>query len=694
PLLLAVLLMVPVVLSRYHAGIDRHTKQVALGVFGAYAQRLGRDRERRESILDAAHFPTTFRVYSARTLLYSALLAVAGSIFGVYLLWGVFATQGVVDQADVAAALPESLSVLAQLFVLPELSPGQLFAILLLSSATVGVMLGLSTYALRWWWPAHVAANRRRRIDASLPATISFVYALSRSGMSFPRVMETLAANRAVYGDPADEVGVAVREMDLMGHDVVTAVQSLSERTPSEQYKEFAANLASVLQSGRSLSQFLRDQYEGYTEEAVAQQEQLLELLATLAEVYVTGLVAGPLFLITILVVMGLTLSGTLDLLRVISYGIIPLANMGFILYLTTITESLQATRERIDIRDPQGGIANVRRIDDEERSAARPDGGHPDAPVHPDVERLERYDALRGIRETMTRPGRVLMQDPTAILWVTVPVALVYVVLSLPAAVTLDPFVVDVLMLDDIIVRATLFVSGTFAVVYHAHIRRIRRIEAILPDFLDRLASINEAGMTIVESLGRVRRGDIGALDEEIDRIWADIEWGADVESALYRFERRVRTTVVTRMVALLNNAMSSSGDLADVLRIAAEQAKNDRRLARQRRQEMVTYLMVIYVSFFVFLVIVVALDQVLIPALPTESLGAQSGAAGGSALSVLGSVDPDAYTLVFFHTVLIQGTFSGFVAGQMGGGNPKHGAKHASILLFLAYAAFLVLP
>jgi flagellar protein FlaJ len=292
-----------------------------------------------------------------------------------------------------------------------------------------------------------------------------------------------------------------------------------------------------------------------------------------------------------------------------------------------------------------------------------------------------------------VTRPLRTLLREPTAILWVTVPIALVWLAIRIPSAVYTDPLLVDVTIMDDILIRSTLFVTVTFAIVHSAHHRRVKRIEAVVPDFLDRLASINEAGMTVVESIGRLRQGNLGALNEEIERIWADIEWGADVESAMYRFERRVQTTLVTRIVTLLNNAMSTSGDLSDVLRIAAEQAKTDRRLQRERRQEMVTYLMVIYVSFLVFLVIIVALNSVLIPSLPTDPVN--TGAAGSDGLlSNIGNIDPDEYTLVFFHTALVQGLFSGFVAGQMGGGNAKHGAKHASILLLIAYVAFLLLP
>lgn len=700
PLVVAILLTIPVAFSPFHPGINRWTKRMSLLLFGRYVNRIGRNREHRQTLLNQAHFPVTFRVYSAKTLFYSTLLAFAGAIYGVYILWGFLRAQRLIDERSVKRALPDPLSFISNLFRVSELAPTELFVLLLISSSTVGLMLGLATYSLRWWWPSNLANARRRRIEADLPSVISFIYALSRSGMNFPRVLRTLAENRSVYGDGADEVAVAVREMDVMGKDLVTAIVGMAERTPSEQFEEFSANLASILQSGRSLSQFLRDQHEFYREQTEAQQEQLLELLSTLAEVYVTVLVAGPLFMITILVVLGLALGGTLGILQMIVYGIIPLANIVFILYLSMVTESLRATRDRIQFDDPFGGIANVRRLSDSEDSLAQTDGGS--AYTHPNVERLERYETFRGLREQLSQPARTLMHNPLSILWVTAPIALVYVLFRLPAAISLaaltppygvgiNPSVVDIRVLDDIVVRATLLVTITFSIVHYAYIRRINRIENAIPDFLDRLASINEAGMTIVESIGRLRNSDLRALNNEIDRIWGDIEWGADVESALYRFERRVDTTMVTRMVTLLNNSMASSGDLSEVLKIAASQAKADRRLKRERNQEMVTYLMVVYISFFVFLFIIAALTLVLIPALPSG--GVESEAASESFMGSIDKAQAEDYTLIFFHTAIIQGVFSGFVAGQMGGGNPQHGAKHASILLLIAYAAFLVM-
>jgi flagellar protein FlaJ len=148
---------------------------------------------------------------------------------------------------------------------------------------------------------------------------------------------------------------------------------------------------------------------------------------------------------------------------------------------------------------------------------------------------------------------------------------------------------------------------------------------------------------------------------------------------------------------VTLLTNAMRASGDMGPVLRVAAEQARAEVKLRRQRSQKMMTYLVVIYVSFFVFLVIVGAVNQVLIPSLPDAVPAPTSGSTsrlpgGAGAFSQLGSVDKAAYSLVFFHGAMIQAGFAGFIAGQLGEGSLRDGAKHAAAMLTIAYV-FLIL-
>ncbi|MFC6727012.1 type II secretion system F family protein, partial [Halobium palmae] len=136
--------------------------------------------------------------------------------------------------------------------------------------------------------------------------------------------------------------GVVVRDMDTFGTDMLSAVQRTARTTPSDGLSEFSDNLASVLGSGRSVSDFLREQYERFQSRAEAQQTQYIELLATFAEVYVTVLVAGPLFLVTILAVIGLVLADTLTLVRLVVYVGLPLATVAFAVYVDGMTTSLQ----------------------------------------------------------------------------------------------------------------------------------------------------------------------------------------------------------------------------------------------------------------------------------------------------------------------------------------------------------------
>jgi flagellar protein FlaJ len=723
PLVLVVALIAPALAAPVSKQANLLVTRAALTAFGGWIEDHGRRRRQRRELLQAVHAEETYRMFAAKTLLYAGLAAVAGSVLGVYLVAGVLAILRISPEA-MRATLPSQLHFLASLLVFPDLSAGQLFALLLTSSATLGVASGGLTYWIRWENLSYRANARERKIDESIARTVAFVYALSRSGMAFPEIMRTLARNREVYGEAAEEIAVVVKAMDYAGLDMLSAIERLADRTPSEKFGEFADNLGSVLQSGQSISAYLENQYERYQEDAEAQQEAFLELLATLAEGYVSVFVVAPLLFITILVIMGLmALGDTLPLLRAMTYLAIPLANVGFVVYLDSITESLRAAREDREVDLAAVALAGVRRTDDpasERTGIQRPDeisfqsdGVWPDGSGSAGVsasgtasagsaksesagvlnfERLDAFENVRWLREAIADPMRTLRENPVVVLYATVPLGLLSILLrSWPhlAAGTLSLRVVD-----DFVVQAALVVVGTFAVVQELHRRRIAAIEAGVPDFLDRLASVNEAGMSVVESLGRVTDSDLGALDTEVEKLWADIQWGVDAETALYRFEDRLDTPTITRTVTLIANAMHASGDIARVLRIAADDAQDTRRLKQKRRQEMMTYLLIIYLSFFVFLVIVGALNSILIPNLPTGASAPSGSPVGGGPISGISSVNVEGYTLLFFHASLVQALFSGLLAGQMGEGSVKNGAKHATVLLTIAYGVFLFLP
>ena len=684
PLVVAVAACVALALPRVSTRADLLATRVALSFFGEYVAEHGR-RQRERDLLRAAHVGGTHRVYAARTILYSAVFGVAGSVIGVYLAGGILTALDV-GEAALVDALPGSLSFLAAVARLTEVGLLELFVLLLISSATVGSALAVGTYYGRWAVLGQRATARAAEIDATLPRTVAFVYALSRSGMAFPRVMDTLAENEAVYGEAATELSVAVREMNAFGTDVLTALQHTARRTPSEDLSEFAENLASVLGTGQSLSTFLEGQYERYQEEAEAKQQRYLELLSTFAEAYVTTLVAGPLFFITILVVIGLVLDDTLPLLRVVVYLGVPLATFGFVVYVDSITQGI-------------GGTESVTRSDppDSTGETQLPDGGSVADRWAASRERLDAYDRLETVREWVESPVEKVVDSPRSVFAVAVPLGVVGTVVAVHPITWGAPTAVAA-QVETAVVTATAIVLSVYALVYEVKKRRIRRIESAVPDFLDRLASVNEAGTSVVSSLRRVAGSDLEALTADVRRVRVDMDWGADATSALHRLESRVASPMTSRAVVLVTNAMHASGDIAPVLRIAADEARATWALRRERRQVMLTYLIVIYVSFLVFLGVIAALSVSFIPAIeeastgaggtPTEVGGGLGGIAGG-----LGEIDTFAYEQLFFHAAAIQALCSGIVAGQLGEGSVADGAKHAAILLILTLVAFAVM-
>lgn len=698
PLVVVVVTLLVLALAPFSRTLERDTKRLAYTAFGG---RTVPENEQRERTLRSAGIGTPYRVYVTQTYLYMAVAAFSGAVLGVYLggflvelldLTRLTAPSPVIS--DVASSLPDWLLAFNT----------KLFALLVGTSLLLGTIAATIVYAIRWAIPSVRATTRERQIDASLPRMVAFIYAQSRGGMAFPDVMRSLSNNRGVFGAGAEEMAVGVRNIDLFGQDLVTAIRDISRRTPSQQFQKFLENLTSVLQSGRNLSVFLADEYERYREQAEEQQEEILELLATTAEVYVTTVVAGMLFLITILLVIGLTSGETLVLVQLLTYVVLPATNLLFIAYLSEITQPLRASRDESDIERDELHAMN-RRLPREARDPepeTAPDGGEsvdygwaesPRSKANRD--RLRAYKRVKRVRKALSSPVESLFDRPELVLFVTLPIAVGFVLAQLPGAFAGGTF--DARAFDDALVQAALFVMATFAVVYEVAQQRLQRLESAIPDMLERLASLNEAGVAVVSSFDRVRRSDLGELNDEVDRIWRDIKWGATVEQALDRFERRVQTPSVTRTVTLLTNSMRASNEIGPVLRIASEQARADQRLKRKRKQEMFTYLIVIYVSFLVFLVVIGAIDRVLIPNLPTQgALGGQGQGAVASTPSFLqiNSQKIDQYRLTFFHAGLIQATLSGLVGGQMGGGSIKDGVKHATIMLLITYLVFVFLP
>jgi flagellar protein FlaJ len=237
-----------------------------------------------------------------------------------------------------------------------------------------------------------------------------------------------------------------------------------------------------------------------------------------------------------------------------------------------------------------------------------------------------------------------------------------------------------------DYFVFALLSGTGVYGMYASLYVRRIAKIDAIFPDFVRDLAESRRAGMTFTKAILFASKGDYGILTPEIQKISQQVSWGGSVSDALLAFSQRVNTKSIRRTITLIIEASNSGGNVADVLDVAAKDAREIKMLEAERRTNMASYVVVIYVGMFVFLAIVLILCTSFIPAMVggEGSQGMQGVMGGGS------TVSQEEITGVFYLACLIQSFGSALVAGVFEDGRYTSSVKHIFIMVFATWLMF----
>ena len=542
-------------------------------------------------------------------------------------------------------------------------------AFVVIAAFFIGTFIG---YSLLLRLPGIEKNNRSIKINMTLHNAVAYMYAMRRGGAQLMTIFRSLSDRANIYGEVALEFRQIVRDADFFGYDVVTAIRHLAETTPSEKLKDFLEDLLSVIESGGDMAEFLSSRVRLYQEEARFEQRQFLNVLSIVAESYVTLFVAGPLFLIIIMVVMGMMGGSAVIQLAMVTYAIIPVGSLIFILMIDLISLKAEKTSRYVRTKwlHTYADVSISKKSNEE-----------------PLFEQLKKYDQIRHIVHYIRHPLESFVSNVNQTLYVTVPIAILYVVItlmSIPRYTNLETFINVV---DDHIIIALLIVLIPYAIFYEIWSRKVLGIQALIPDFLERMAGINQVGLTIAQAIAIMVNTNLGLLSYEIRRIKRDMEWGANFTEALMRFEERVSTPSIARTVTLITKASEMSGQIGVVLSIASSDAKMTEVLKRERLAEMFIYTAIVYLSFFVFLFVVGVLTTQFLPVLANITT---TGLPTSGALSGIGSIPIQTINRLLYHACLVQAIFSGLIAGQMGESSVAAGVKHSCVLLVIALIAF----
>jgi len=273
--------------------------------------------------------------------------------------------------------------------------------------------------------------------------------------------------------------------------------------------------------------------------------------------------------------------------------------------------------------------------------------------------------------------------------------------------------------ILGNIILLSVVVGIMPYVIIKYLEYERIKSIEEQLPAFMLDLAETQKAGMTLPGALRSVSKTDYGKLTAEIKKMNNQLSWGIPVQEVLDRFAWRMRKSkTINRVVRIIVEAYDSGGDIGRTLQSTAEDIVTINETEKEKVAVMSQHVIVMYAIYFIFVGIIVGLSKTLVPML---QLNIETAAVGG----ILSFSDPCTicgtsanlfclpckvygilcqmfglgdgsvcyYRSLFMLMAIVQGIFTGLVAGQIGQGSMTAGVKHSLIMTGLGFSIIMIL-
>ncbi len=264
---------------------------------------------------------------------------------------------------------------------------------------------------------------------------------------------------------------------------------------------------------------------------------------------------------------------------------------------------------------------------------------------------------------------------------------SIILFILGLLTLLGLTGFPENILSWADFIVLGILSCIGPIGFYNHLMTKKKREIENQLPDFLREISGSTASGMTVFDAIKSSAKGDHGKLTLELQRMSSQLSWGISVNDVFDNFGKRMKSDLVKRMVITIKKALEIGGNTSSVFNAAAVEIDQAKRVEEQRKIEMSLYSIVIFISFFVFLAVILIIDKTIFAAI--FDLQAQmAGQTIGNMM--IASIDHDLLKYMFFSFVLVQSMGGGLLGGFMMDGKLSSGIRFGFVLILISFFVF----
>jgi flagellar protein FlaJ len=254
-----------------------------------------------EKTLKHAMMPIPFEVYVCSIVFFSIIAGVIGLASGIVI-------------ALVINIQPVAFAFLLPIIICAGMAQGTFFLLQMVPQITV--------------------KNRAARLLDELPHFIGYMATLATSGLSLEGIFKSIASENSEEEIVKDSKFIT-RNIDVMGMDLVTAINDLIKRSPPGPYADLLEGAIITVQSGGELKEYFIATGKVQLEEKKMALKKSTDSLGVMAEMYTILLIVFPLMsiiMLSIMAIMSPDLAGfdLMTLMNLLTYVMVPF--FGFLL--------------------------------------------------------------------------------------------------------------------------------------------------------------------------------------------------------------------------------------------------------------------------------------------------------------------------------------------------------------------------
>jgi len=270
-----------------------------------------------------------------------------------------------------------------------------------------------------------------------------------------------------------------------------------------------------------------------------------------------------------------------------------------------------------------------------------------------------------------------------------------------------------DIRILSSFLILSIFAAILPFFILKYLRFLEIKDCEKHLQVFLNDLKEAKKSGISFPDAI-KACKGNYGKLNKYVNKLKHDVSWGIGIrESLKYMRDSLKESRLISRTLTILQETYYSGGNVEGILETLVNSLRSTMESERYMKSTMQHHLYMMYGIFLMYVFLVIILGNSMLPII-SEMSSTMYKFGEFSLITVQSPCDPSVcvdnlcitlcnyysligalfgfgepysvqtyYKSLFFTMIVVQGFFTGIIAGQISSRSWLDGLKHGMVMI-----------